>query len=170
MKRFLAFMVAAGIVNAMIAGFLLCRLPDSVTASLGSLLVRAICYVAVGVSAGLLGAYAYWQSPWSPLRDHPPLPFSMFALVCAPGWVWVPSMVIFWEALSAGTAFVAMIGAFLLVAGLRSASYLVPAPASSGFSSPSHGGTDLFEESLYRAPTNLCGYAIAICLYMAVAV
>ncbi|MGB7266143.1 MAG: hypothetical protein WBC92_11570 [Terracidiphilus sp.] len=166
-KRFLAFMVGAGIVNAMIAGFLLCRLPDSAIASLGSLLVRALFYVAVGVSAGVLGAYAYWQSPWSPFREHPPLPFSLFALVCASGWVWVPSMVIFWEALSAGAALVAMIGAFLLVAGMRYASYLVPAPAPSGFSSPSHGGTGLFEESLYRAPINWCGYAIAACLYTA---
>ena len=47
-KRFFALMVSAGLVNAMIAGFLLCSLPDSHAPTFSSLLVRAVFYVAIG--------------------------------------------------------------------------------------------------------------------------
>lgn len=163
--RFLAFMVAAGLMNALIAGFLLCRLPEEHSPTLGSLLWRAAFYVLVGGAAGMMGAYLYWQSPASPFRERSPLPFSRFALSCASGWVWVPALAIFSEALSAAAALVAMIGAFLLAAGLRRATAPVltagPAPATL------HSDPALFEEALYRAPVDLIGYTIALCLYAA---
>jgi hypothetical protein len=163
-RRFFGFMVVAGFINALIAGFLLCRLPDAQDPAIGSLLLRAICYVAVGGAAGAMGAYVYWQNPASPFRENPPVPFPLFALVCVSGWVWVPAMVIFSEALSAGAAPVAMIGAFLLAAGLRGATRYLLAPASSAVV---RDDPELFEEALYQAPTDLIGYAIAICLYTA---
>jgi hypothetical protein len=167
-KRFLAFMVAAGLVNALIAGFLLCRLPESTASDLGSLLARAISYLALAVAAGVLGAYAYWQCPWSPFREQPPLPFSLFALVCASGWVWIPAMVIFVEALSDGAALVAMVGAFVLAAGLRNITCFVLAPAASGSFSEACGEGDLFAEALYRAPVDFTGYAIATSFFLAI--
>jgi hypothetical protein len=166
-KRFLVFMVGAGLVSAMIAGLVLCRLSDPVALHLGPLLTRAFHFVAVGTLAGVVGAYIYWQNPWSPFRDWSPLPFPLFALACASGWVWVPAMVLFSEAMSTGTAYVAMIGAFVLAAGLRSVSYFAFVPASLGTPSDAWGGADLFEESLYRAPVDLTGYAIAIGIFLA---
>jgi len=166
-KRFIAFMVGAGLVNAMIAGFLLCQLPESLAMDLGSLLVRSICYLALAVSAGALGAYAYWQCPWSPFQEKPPLPFPLFALVCASGWIWVPAMAILSESLSAGAALVAMIGAFVLTAGLRNVTSSVLAPAASGSLTRAHGTMDLFEEALYRPSADLTGYFIAICVALA---
>jgi hypothetical protein len=167
-RRFLAFMVGAGLVNAMIAGFLLCQLPQSTTSDLGSLLARSICYLALAVSAGALGAYAYWQCPWSPFQEKPPLPFPLFALVCASGWVWVPAMAIFCESLSAGAALVAMIGAFVLAAGLRNVTWSVLAPATSGSAASTYGAMDLFQEALYRPPADFTGYVIALCIALAV--
>lgn len=164
-RRFIGFMVAAGLLNALIAGFVLCRLPDVHAPSVGALLLRAVCYVIVGGAAGAMGAYVYWQNPLNRFRENPPVPFSLFALVCTAGWVWVPALVIFFEALSAGAALVAMIGAFLLAAGLRNATYFVLAPASS---SNFHADPALFEEALYQAPADLIGYAIAISLYAAI--
>ena len=164
-RRFFAFMVIAGLINALIAGFLLCRLPAVHDPTLGSLLLRAIVYVVLGGAAGAMGAYIYWQNPASPFREDPPLPFPLFVLVCVSGWVWVPAMVIFAEALSAGAALVAMIGAFLLAVGLRSATYFVLAPSSS---KGHQGNPALFEEAMYQAPADLAGYAIALCLYAAV--
>jgi hypothetical protein len=76
-------------------------------------------------------------------------------------------MVLFSEAMSTGTAYVAMIGAFVLAAGLRSVSYFAFVPASLGTPSDAWGGADLFEESLYRAPVDLTGYAIAIGIFLA---
>jgi hypothetical protein len=166
-KRFLVFVVGAGLLNALIAGFLLCRLPDSHTPSLQSLLVRAIVYVAIGAFAGIAGVYLYWNSPASPFRTAAPIPFSLFALACAAGWIWVPSMVIFSEQLSAVTALVAAIGAFLLAAGLRHATSFVFAPKPRAPFPSTTDNFPLFAESLYRAPREIDGYVIALCLYAA---
>jgi hypothetical protein len=167
-KRFFSFMVGAGLVNAMIAGFLLCRLPDSHPPAFASLLIRAIIYVSIGALAGVVGAWAYWKSPSSPFREHPPIPFSLFALVCASGWVWVPAMMIFSEQMSAATALAAALGAILLATGLRNATFFVVAPAELHSSSIEPKESELFTESLYRAPPEAHGYAIAISLYAAV--
>jgi len=169
--RFITFMVAVGLMNALIAGFMVCRLPDDTSPTLASLLIRAACYVAVGAAGGIVGAYVYWQNPWTASYRQPPIPFPLLALVCASGWVWVPAMLIFGESLSAGAAIVAMIGTYVLVAGLRRAAYFIPAPAAASSSPATPGATRLatrlFEESLYHPPTDLAGYAIALSLYAA---
>jgi hypothetical protein len=166
-KRFLVFMVAAGLLNALIAGFLLCRLPASHTPSLKSLLVRAIVYVATGALAGIAGVYLYWNNPASPFRSTPPVPFSLFALACAAGWIWVPSMVIFSEQLSAATALVGAVGAFFLAAGLRHATSFVFAPTPRIPLARNSQDFELFAESLYRAHREPHGYVIALSLYAA---
>jgi hypothetical protein len=166
-KRFLVFIVGTGLLNGLIAGFLLCRLPESHAPTLNSLVGRATIYVAVGALAGIAGIYLYWNSPSSPFRTTPPLPFSLVALASAAGWIWVPSMVIFSEQLSAATALVGAIGAFLLASALRHTTSFLFAPA---LRTPSQSETEegeLFTESLYRAPREVHGYVIAICLYAA---
>lgn len=166
-QRFFAFMVGAGLLNALIAGFLLCRLPDSHTPSLQSLVARAAIYVAIGALAGMVGVYLYWYNPASPFRAASPLPFSLFALACAAGWIWVPSMVIFSEQLSAVTALVGGIGAFFLAAGLRHATSFVLAAKPRAPSPANSEDFELFAESLYRPPREAHGYVIALCLYAA---
>jgi len=163
-KRFFGFMVAAGLVNAMIAGRLLCQLPDSHTPTLSALLIRATSYVALGAIGGVIGAYAYWKSPSSLYREHPPIPFPLFALACASGWIWVPSMMLFWEQISAATALVAAIGAILLAIGLRKATWFVFAPAQPHSSALDEGQGELFGDTLIRVPQELDGFFIAICL------
>ncbi len=165
--RFILLMVGAGLLNALIAGFFICRLPESHSPSIGSLAVRAIVYVAAGALAGMAGIYIYWNTPSSPFRTAPPMPLSLFALTSAAGWIWVPSMVIFSEQLSGATAIVGAIGAFLLAAGLRPAtSGLFTPPPRAPFGSEGEV-SQLFAESLYRAPREVHGYVIAICLVAA---
>jgi len=167
LRRFLGLMVGAGLINAMIIGFLLCRLPDSHAPAFASLLMRAIIYVALGALAGAGGTWLYWRSPASPFRAHAPIPFPLFALVCASGWVWVPSMVMFYEQISAASAFVAMIGAFVLTSGLRSAAFPAFASGQPRPSVPEMADGELFAESLYRPPIEAHGYVIALSLYAA---
>ena len=167
LSRFFGFMVAAGLMNAMIGAFLLCRLPESHDPSLVSVLIRAGCYVAVGVVCGVAGTWLYWRSPASPLRESAPMPFTLFALVCSAGWVWVPAMAILSDQVSPGMAFLAMIGAFVLAAGLRGATYYVFAPAPEAAAPVGMDEGDLFAESLYRPPWDAHGYVIAISLYAA---
>jgi hypothetical protein len=163
--RFLAFMVAAGLVNSMIVATLLCRLPDSHSVGIVSLSVNALIFVAIGTLGGIAGSWLYWISPSSPLRERSPVPFSLFALTCAAGWVWVPAMMLFAEQVSGMTAFVAMFGTFMLATGMRTATYFVFVP-SQPKALPWEEG-DLFAESLYRAPLELHGYLIALSLFAA---
>ena len=167
LRRFFCLMVIAGLLNAMIASFMLCRLPDSPMPSISSLLQRAVFYVAIGVFAGVAGAWIYWKSPSSPFRERPPIPFALFALVCAAGWAWVPSMMILSEQISPATAIVAAIGAILLAAGLRRATSSVFASSEQSSMRYEASGTELFAESLSRTPAEAKGYVIAICLYAA---
>ena len=152
-------------INAMIAGFLLCRLPESHSPTLASLLIRAVIYVAVGALAGVGGAWIYWKNPAGPFRENPPIPFPHFALVCATGWVWVPCMIIFSEQVSPAAALVAMTGALILANGLRNATAFVFAPAQHDPPCLPPEETEIFAESLYRAPQEVHGYLITICIY-----
>jgi hypothetical protein len=168
LSRFFAFLVAAGLINAMIGGFLICRvLPESHASSIVSLLIRAACYVAVGAVAGVAGTWLYWRSPASPLRESAPLPFTLFALVCAAGWVWVPALAILSDQVSPAMAFVATVGAFLLATELRGATYYAFAPVLKIAAPYGTDDGDLFAESLYLPPFEAHGYVIAISIYAA---
>lgn len=164
--RFLGFMVGAGMINAMLAGILLCHLPEIHSPTFSTLFVRSALLIVMGVIAGVGGSWLYWKNPSSPFRENAPVPFPLFVVVCATGWIWVPSMMLLSEQVSAFTAAVAMIAAFALASGLRNVTYCVIAavPSAAAFSSYDN---DLFAESLYRAPTEPHGYIIAIGLFAA---
>jgi hypothetical protein len=169
LRPFLVLMVGAGLVNAMIAAFILCRLPASHTPTLESLLARAILYVALGAFAGIFGTYLYWVSPANPFRFDPPLPFPLFALVCTAGWVWVPAMAIFSDQLSGATALVAGIGAFFLAIGLRQSTFSLLAPPTKPILAVTHKEFDLFAEPFIQPPWEAYGYIVAISLFAAFA-
>ncbi len=133
------------------------------------MLGRSLVYVVVGAVGGVAGTWLYWRNPSSPFRETAPLPFKFFALVCAAGWVWVPSMVIFSEELSLLTALMAMIGAFVLFSSLRWAAEFTCVPALAGSSSCRVDDGELFAESLYQPPIEMRGYAIALTLFAATA-
>lgn len=159
-------MVGAGLINAMLAGMLLCHLPEIHSPPLSALFVRSLLQIVLGAIAGVGGSWLYWKNPSSPLREDSPVPFPLFALVCAAGWIWVPSMMLLSEQVSPFTAAVAMIAAFTLASDLRSVTYCVFAPALSSAAFNSYDN-DLFAESLYRAPAEPHGYIIAIGLFAA---
>jgi hypothetical protein len=167
LNRFLVFVVSAGLINAMIAAFVMCRLPAAHSPTLESLFLRATVDVVIGAVAGVIGAYLYWHSPASPFRTEAPLPFSLFALVCAAGWVWVPAMGMFSEQLSGANAVVAAIGAFFLGIGLRQSTFSFFSPAPKLNPDPTYGSFDIFEESLYRPRGEAHGYLIAVGLFAA---
>ena len=164
-KRFFGLMVGAGVINAMLAGILLCRLPELYSPTFATLFIRAILHVVIGVLAGVGGSWLYWKNPSSLFREHAPIPFPLFALVCASGWIWVPSMAIFSEQLSPATAIVAAIGAVFLAVGLRYATYSVFASAILDSFSYESEDAELFSQSLNRARWEAHGYVITFLLY-----
>lgn len=165
-NRMLLFMVGAGLLNALIAGVVLCQLPAAHHPTVQSVALRAIAYVALGAATGIVGTYLYWHNPASSFRADPPLPFPLFALVCAAGWVWVPAMVLFSEQVSALAAAVATIAALSLAGEIRRIVFLVVPQQQLG---SLHQASDrtLFAEALYRAPAEPDGYLLALCLYAA---
>lgn len=164
-KRFFGLMVIAGLINAMLASIILCRLPELNSPTFSTLLVRAILHVVIGVIAGLGGSWLYWKNPSSPFRERSPIPFPLFALVCTSGWIWVPSMAIFSEQLSPAAAIVAAIGAVFLAVGLRYATFPVFAPAVQDAARYEPEDAELFSQSLYRAPWEAQGYVITFLLH-----
>jgi hypothetical protein len=165
LRRFFTLMVGAGLMNAMIAGILLCRLPESHYPTLASLCLRAILYLLAGTLIGIAGTYLYWKNPASPFHAKEPLPFPLFALVCAAGWVWVPAGVILSEQLSPVFPFVAMIGALVLTAGLRRVSTALPASIPHGIRLLEPGRDHLFADSLNTGPAQVHGYMVALGVY-----
>lgn len=165
--QFFALMLAAGLVNAMIAGFVLCRLPDPRAMDVGALFARAVSFVLIGALAGMGGSWFYWNGPANPFRHSAPLPFWRFGLVCASGWVWVPSMLAFGEQLSPAGAFAAMIGSYALATGLRHATGAVFVPAAPAPARTDLDDGELFAESLQKPPFEVHGYLISFCLYAA---
>jgi hypothetical protein len=164
-KRFIGFMVLCGLINAMIAGILFGRLLEGDLPTFSTLLARSILHDVTVVLAGIAGSWLYWKNPLSPYRERSPIPFPLFALVCASGWIWVPSMAIFLDQLSPATALVAIIGAACLAAGLRSASSTVFAPAENNTAGYELEDNELFASALYRAPWEIRGYFVAFLFY-----
>lgn len=160
LHAFVGFQVIAGLLNSLIAAFLLGRLPESHARSLSALLIRASIYVFVATLAGTLGAWLYWRRSSIPSHSDPPLSFSLFALTNGAGWVWVPSIVILSTQDSPASAAITAIAAALLAAGLRKT---IPATTESH----EMVERELFAESLRTPPREAHAYVIAICIYAA---
>ncbi len=160
----LGLVIAAGLVNAMIAVFIFCPLPDKPLINIGALLTRAAFYVCIGTCAGIAGSWAYWMSPWSSLRESSPVPFAPIGLACAASWVWVPAIMLYLEQLSWVAAVLSAIGASALAVTIYDLTQALGRRniTDSGVSKP--GEDELFAESLYHPPFEFHGYLIAITL------
>jgi hypothetical protein len=155
-------LVVAGLINALIVAVLLCRLPASHTPSLTGLLFRAMAYVALGALAGTVGTWIYWRRVSGSLGARMPLPFRLFALTCAAGWVWVPAVVLLAAQDAPAAAAIAALGAALLAVGLRRTLPLLHEPLPSDADD-----RELFAATLRTAPREVQGYVIAVSIYLA---
>lgn len=165
-QRIVRWMIAGGFLNAMIVAFLLCRIPGAHSSSITALLLRSAAYVVFAAISGVGGMWLYWNGPWNPFRERSPLPFALFALVCAGAWVWVPPMVIFSEQMAAAMCLMAVLGGYALASGLRSS---IPLFAAASIELPvaRFGGDELFASTFDQHRADVHGYAIAIGLYAA---
>jgi len=161
--RYFTFMVAGGLLNSLIAAFLFLHLPADHAPTITSLVVRASIFVFVGAAAGTVGAWYYWRRPASPFLVDPPIPFHLFALASAAGWVWVPAVVLLSREDSPLTCPVAVLGAALLATALRQAM-----PSSDLFvPTPAENGRTLFAATLRSPRREFHGYLLAIGVYLA---
>jgi len=166
-RKFFAFMLSAGLLNAWIAGLLLCRLPADHAPSLGSLFVRAIVYVAIAALAGTGGIWFYWSRSDSPLGADSPVSFLLFALTCAAAWIWMPAILLLAGQGSLIAIPIAILAAVLLAVTLRK--MLPPMAILTGevTSALDRPQRELFEQTLFTIPREAHGYAIALSIYAA---
>jgi len=164
LTRFLGYLVAAGLVNALIAVFLLCRLPSAHAPSLRTLLLCALIYVCIAALAGMVGSWLYWRRSATPRASDPPLSFARFALANASAWVWVPAVVLLSAQDSFAAPAVAIVAAALLAAGLRKT---MPAGALTPPTTADWQQRELFSDSFLTARRQSHAYIIAVCLYAA---
>jgi hypothetical protein len=165
--RYFAFLVGAGLLNSLIAAFLFLRLPDARTPTLTSLVVRAFIFVLAGTLAGIGGSWYYWRRPASPFLLNPPIPFHLFALSSAAGWIWVPAVVLRSREDSPVTCPAAVLGAALLAFALRK---VIPSAAillRSRAPIPPIEDRELFAATLRTPPRQLSGYILALSIYAA---
>jgi hypothetical protein len=166
MMRFFSFLAAAGLLNALIVGFLFLHLPDDHAPTLTSLFIRAMIFVAFGTLAGSAGIWFYWKSSGSPFSTNPPVPLALFVLCCATAWGWVPAFVLLSREDSPVTAPIAILAAALLSTALRkvipTSAVLYPEPHTS----PPEN-TELFAATLAQPRREAYGYIVALCIYLA---
>ena len=157
------FLVLAGLLNSLIAAFLLCRLPGSQRPLLIFLIGRGVIYVGIGALAGVAGAWLYWKRASGATHLAPLISFRLFALTCAAAWLWVPSAVLLLRRDSPVASAVAAIGAAILAIGLRKT---VPLPDSPHENVGEQSAPkELFAETLATPPRRVHGYVIALCIY-----
>jgi hypothetical protein len=164
--RFFALAVAAGLLFCLLAAFTFLRFPDARMPTLTSLCLRAFAFVVVAAFAGTAGSWYYWKNSASPFSANPPVPFTLIALACAAGWVWVPAIVLLSREDSPFTAAVAILGATLLAFALRKAipsDVALPPPAPIPDAEPNA----LFADTLRKHPLQFRGYILAACIYVA---
>ncbi len=162
--HFVLLLAVAGSMNALLFGFLLCRLTTFHAASVTSLLIRAAACVAFSVLGGAGGTWLYWKSPWSPYRGNAPFSLAFFVLVCASAWTWAPASAFLSDQRTAAMAIPAAIGSYLLIAGLRHAAPLL-LPDLEAAQSVSAQERSLFSDTLASPRFELHGYVIAVVLY-----
>ena len=157
--RFFGFMLAAGLINATIAAWIVCRLPDDYFPSLASLLLRAVFCVAATALAGVGASRFYWNRAPRPPAATPRVSFATFALASAAGWVWIPPAMFLATQNTPATAIIIAIGAAVLGFGLRK---VIPA------SDPTPEEMGMFAATLRTPRFEAAGYIISICFYLAV--
>lgn len=158
---FFTLLVAAGLLNTLIAAYFFLRLPADHHPSLTSLTLRAILYVLIGALAGTVGSWYYWRRPTSPFRNNPPIPFTLFAVACAAAWVFIPAVILFSRQDSPLTCVFSILAAALLAFALRKAIPVPPRPPT-----PAMPPT-LFADTLRTHPRRPQGYILAISVYFA---
>jgi hypothetical protein len=156
--RFFGFMLAAGMLNAVIVAWIVCRLPGDYFPSLASLLARAVFCVAATTLAGVAAARFYWDRAPRPPASSAQVRFSIFALASASGWVWIPSAMLLSTQNSPATAMLAGVGAAILASGLRAA---IPVPV------PLPEETGMFVATLRKPQFESAGYIISAAFYLA---
>ena len=163
---FAGVLVCAGLLNALIAAFLVCRLPQGSATSLIRLLLRAAIYVCIVAAAGFGGTWFYWKRSSNSSKLNFPVSIRMFGLVCVTGWVWVPAIVLLVSERSPVAAAIAAVGGFILADGLRKT---IPRATDSlrehWFDAASN--QELFTQTLQAPAFRSHGYTIAICIYLA---
>ncbi|HEV2322392.1 MAG TPA: hypothetical protein VGS10_00445 [Terracidiphilus sp.] len=157
--RFFGFMLAAGLLNATIAAWIVCRLPDDYFPSLASLLLRAVFCVAATALAGVGASRFYWNRAPRPPATTPQVSFATFALASAAGWVWIPPAMFLATQNTPATAIIIAIGAAVLGLGLRKG---IPAA-----SDPAPEETGMFAATLRTPRFEATGYVMSACFYLA---
>ena len=165
-KRFFGFMVAAGLLNSLIAAFLFLHLPADPHPTLTSLVIRATIFVLIGALAGTIGVWFYWRRSSSPFSGNPPITLALFALSGAVCWLWVPAFVLLSREDSPLTGPIAILAAALLATSLRAA---IPSTTVLHPSAPTPAPEDneLFAATLRRSRREAYGYIAALAIYLA---
>jgi hypothetical protein len=160
----LAFLLLAGLTNALIAAYFLCPIPQHPGQTLASLAARALIYVALAALAGTSGAWLYWKRSYTRFRPELRFPFRLFALATAAGWVWTPAVVLLSRQDSPASAALSVLGAAIMGWSLRRA---ISTHFDRHDAPPQFGRAEIFSSYLQPMPHDAAGLVIALAIYAA---
>ena len=167
MKTIVGSPAMAGLVGSLIAGLLICRLPDSQMPRISALAIRAVIYVLITTLGGFAGIRLYWNRSTDHFRSNHPLSLGPFVLINAAGWVWVPSIILLSHEDSLVSLVQAVFGSAVFAAGLRKVASQTTSYDLSPCSDHQSGRDELFARSVRAPPREAHAYVIAICIYLA---
>lgn len=152
------FPILTGILNSIVAAYLVCRIPKSPVHGLDKLFLFTLAYLVLALVAGAIGCFLYWRPNRSGSRGF----LIMVVLASAAAWVWLPAVVLLFLSGSLWMILFTVFAAVILAAAVRPLIFVNP--ASSVLEA---GPAALFEKTLQPIPHDSKSLKLALCLYAA---
>jgi hypothetical protein len=158
---YVAVILVASSLGVFLVESLLCRWPAPHRLSPMAAFFTAVTYVLVAMLSGAASTWLFWFR--SGMGSSVSL--SLFTIVSAIGWIWVPTVVLLSRQRSISAVPVAAIVAVVMASSMRK---ILPSLTGTTFPNPLNGKweqRELFAVYLDTPPRELDGWIIAVCLY-----
>jgi hypothetical protein len=113
--RYVAAVLVAGALGTLLVEWWLCEWPVPHPLSPKAALFKAAIYVSMAVLSGA----AINRLLWFPPGMAPSVSLSLFTIVSAIGWIWIPSVVLLSRQRSIAAVLLAALAAAMMASGLR---------------------------------------------------
>ena len=156
-----AVLLFAGSLGAFLVAWLFCRWPPPHPLSPAAAILTAFTYVSIAMLSGAASTGFFWF----PSGMASSVSLSLFTIVSAIGWIWVPTVVLLSRQRSMSAVPAAAIAAVVMASGLRK---IVPSLAGTTSANLLNGKwkqRELFAAYLDTPPREMDGWIVAVCLY-----
>jgi hypothetical protein len=156
-----AVLLVAGSLGAFLVAGLLCRWPPPHPLSPAAAILTAFTYVSIAMLSGAASTWFFWF----PSGMASSVSLSLFTIVSAIGWTWVPTVVLLSRQRSISAVPVAAIAAVVMASGIRKIVPSLTGTTSANLLNGKWKQRELFAAYLDTPPREMDGWIVAISLY-----